>query len=321
MGPMLLSVENVRKKYPVGHGFLGKPTAFVQAVRGITFEIMPEEIVGVVGESGCGKSTLGRCVVGLESPDAGRVVWEGMDTQAMSTDVLRKKRKLFQMVFQNPFASLDPRQRIKDLLSEPLEVHGLSSAAERQQAVKGLLEDVGLPIDSLRKFPHEFSGGQRQRIGLARALAVEPKLIVLDEPVSSLDVSIQASILNLLVRLNQQKGISYLFISHDLQVVGYLSNRILVLYLGQVVESGPTERLIREPIHPYTEVLLDTMEANKGGVKGEPPSPVDIPTGCSFHTRCPYAENRCQKEPQDLVMVDKDRAVACWKWDRIKGKG
>ncbi len=314
---MLLSVRKVTKRFPVSRGLLGKPTAFVRAVDGVSFEVNEGEVVGVVGESGCGKSTLGRCAVGLYHPSSGEVEWNGKLISALEPDQRRKEQRCFQMVFQNPFASLDPRQKVRDILLEPMEVHGIESPQDRIPLVTELLNRVGLSAADLSKYPHEFSGGQRQRIGLARALASRPSLIVLDEPVSSLDVSVQASILNLLADLNKTQRISYLFISHDLQVVGYLSHRLLVMYLGKVVEEGKTEEILRKPRHPYTQALLVSSQGKLTQVKGEPPSPVQVPRGCPFHPRCPHAEKRCQEDEQGLVDAGKGWKVACWKWDRL----
>src|ERR1035438_2203004 len=248
--PMLLSLRKITKYFPVQRGLFGNPTAFVKAVDGVSFDLGEGEIVGVVGESGCGKSTLGRCVVGLYEPTGGELLWKGESTRGMEESRKRELRRKYQMVFQNPFASLNPRQRVENLLLEPMEVGGLLPPAERRGFALELLGQVGLSGTDLNKFPHEFSGGQRQRIGLARAMACQPDLIVLDEPVSSLDVSVQASILNLLSRLNIRTKIAYLFISHDLQVVGYLSQRILVMYLGKIVEEGDTARVLAQPRHP-----------------------------------------------------------------------
>ena len=249
---MLLSIRKVTKRFPVSRGLFGKPTAFVRAVDEVSFGVEGAEVVGVVGESGCGKSTLGRCAVGLYEPSSGEVEWNGKPFSAMTSDQRRLKQRHFQMVFQNPFASLDPRQKVQDILLEPMDVHGIEAPHNRLSLVAELLNRVGLSPSDLPKYPHEFSGGQRQRIGLARALACQPSLIVLDEPVSSLDVSVQASILNLLADLNRVQKISYLFISHDLQVVGYLSDRLLVMYLGKVVEEGKLKKSSENhgiPIH------------------------------------------------------------------------
>lgn len=314
---MLLSLQKITKHFPVQRGLLGRPTAFIKAVDGVSLEVETGEIVGVVGESGCGKSTLGRCVVGLYEPTSGSVAWEGLKTSAIGEAERKELQRKFQMVFQNPFASLNPRQRIGDALLEPLEVHNFLPPLERPGFVKGLLAQVGLSEGDLRKYPHEFSGGQRQRIGLARAMACKPGLIVLDEPVSSLDVSVQASILNLLSRLNRENGIAYLFISHDLQVVGYLSHRILVMYLGRVVEEGKTEEVLAKPRHPYTQVLLSASEGKGVKIEGEPPNPAQAPSGCPFHPRCAFAEARCREENQQLLGGESAWKVACWKWGRL----
>lgn len=314
---MLLSIQKIAKHFPVQRGLLGRPTVFVKAVDDVSVDIETGQIVGVVGESGCGKSTLGHCAVGLYEPTSGAVWWDGLEGKKLGDLQRRSLQKKFQMVFQNPYASLNPRQRVGDLLREPLEVHDLLGSSERTSFVKALLWQVGLSEGDLKKYPHEFSGGQCQRIGLARALACQPELIVLDEPVSSLDVSVQASILNLLSRLNQEKKIAYLFISHDLQVVGYLSQRVLVMYLGKVVEEGKTDEVLDRPRHPYTRVLLEASEGKGVKIMGEPPNPAQIPSGCSFHPRCAFAEGRCRVEKQELICNENEWKVACWKWDRL----
>jgi oligopeptide/dipeptide ABC transporter ATP-binding protein len=314
---MLLSVRKLIKEFPVQRGLLGTPTAFLKAVNDVSFDVEAGDVVGVVGESGCGKSTLGKCVVGLQDPTEGQIYWNDQDFKSLKKDKKRALRREFQMVFQNPFSSLNPRQKIKDVLLEPLEVHRLLAASERLIFVKDLMTQVGLSTADLEKYPHEFSGGQRQRIGIARALACQPQLMVLDEPVSSLDVSVQASILNLLVKLNRDKKIGYLFISHDLQVVGYISRRVLVMYLGRVVEAGTVEQVLQKPKHPYTQVLLKASMGSSVALKGEPPNPVNTPKGCPFSTRCPHVENRCLTEKQELQEVEGRWRVACWKWHKI----
>ncbi|SRR5579871_2624714 len=314
---MLLSVQKITKQFSVQRSLLGRPTAFVKAVDGVSIDVGAGEIVGVVGESGCGKSTLGRCAIGLYEPTEGAVFWDGLDIQKISEAKKKSIRRKFQMVFQNPYASLNPRQKIGDILREPLEVHGLLESSKRSGFVKELLDQVGLSKEDVDKYPHEFSGGQRQRIGLARAMACQPDLIVLDEPVSSLDVSVQASVLNLLSHMNRHRGIAYLFISHDLQVVGYLSQRLLVMYLGQVVEAGGTDEVLGNPRHPYTKVLLAASEGKGVKIEGEPPNPAQAPSGCPFHPRCAFAEERCRKERQPLLGNENGRKVACWKWDQL----
>jgi oligopeptide/dipeptide ABC transporter ATP-binding protein len=314
---MLLSVRKIVKEFPVQRGLLGTPTAFLRAVNDVSFDVEAGEVVGVVGESGCGKSTVGKCIVGLYEPTQGEVLWNNKDAALLQKDEKRLLRREFQMVFQNPFSSLNPRQKIKDVLLEPLEVHGLLKSSERLAFVTKLMVRVGLSETDLLKYPHEFSGGQKQRIGIARALACQPSLIVLDEPVSSLDVSVQASVLNLLVKLNRDQKIGYLFISHDLQVVGYISHRVLVMYLGKVVEEGKVEQVLRNPKHPYTQVLLKASIGSSVALKGEPPNPLNTPQGCPFSTRCPHVENRCLAEKQELQEVENRWRVACWKWSEI----
>ena len=314
---MLLSVRQVVKKFPVQRGLFGNPTAFIRAVDGVSFDLKEGQIVGIVGESGCGKSTLGRCVVGLYEPSEGSIFWEGEEVFEMSVEKRRMTQPGFQMVFQNPFASLNPRQKVEDLLAESLEIHGLMESRTRKEIAAELMVKVGMATDDIGKYPHEFSGGQRQRIGLARALAGQPRLIVLDEPVSSLDVSVQAAILNLLGQLNRDRKISYLFISHDLQVVGYLSEKVFVMYLGRIVEEGSVEQVLRSPRHPYAKALLATSRGTKIAVQGDPPSPVQVPSGCAFHPRCPFAEKRCREETQVLREIGKSWKVACWKSDTL----
>jgi len=314
---MLLSVQKITKRFPVQRSLIGRPTAFVKAVDDVSVDMVAGQIVGVVGESGCGKSTLGRCAVGLYEPTEGAVWWDGTNIQLIPNIQKQSLRRKFQMVFQNPFASLNPRQKIGDILKEPLEVHGLLTPSERPGFVQELLKNVGLSASDVGKYPHEFSGGQRQRIGLARAMACQPDLIVLDEPLSSLDVSVQASILNLLSRLNRNSGIAYLFISHDLQVVGYLSQHLLVMYLGRVVEEGKTDEVLKSPRHPYTKALLAASEGKGIRIEGEPPNPAQAPTGCPFHPRCVFAEDRCRGEKQQLESDRSGWKVACWKWNRL----
>lgn len=314
---MLLSVEKISKTFPVARGILGNPTAFIKALEDISFNVETGQILGIVGESGCGKSTLGRCAVGLYEPTEGKVLWDGKETRNLPALERQEVRRRFQMLFQNPFASLDPRQKVRDLLLEPLQVGESLGSHERMLFVQELLGKVGLVPGDLEKYPHEFSGGQRQRLALARSLACQPQLIVLDEPVSSLDVSVQASILNLLSRLNRDQKISYLFISHDLQVVGYLSHRVMVMYLGRVVEEGETDKVLANPLHPYTKILLKASQGQKTLISGEPPSPVHVPAGCAFHPRCPYVEKRCLEERQELTAVKGAWKVACWKWNQL----
>jgi oligopeptide/dipeptide ABC transporter ATP-binding protein len=284
----------------------------------VDLDLGPGEILGIVGESGCGKSTLARLAVGLESPDSGKVLWNGLDVANLSPQDKRRVRLDYQMVFQNPFSSLNPRMRIGDALAEPLASEGQNDLSFRKRMVVEVLERVGLDSTDIEKYPHQFSGGQRQRIGLARALMTRPKVLVLDEPLSNLDVSVQASILNLLSSLNRDMGTAFLFISHDLGVVSYLSRCIVVLYLGKVMESGPTQQVMQNPMHPYTRALLESVKLRRATLVGDPPNPASPPEGCSFHTRCPYAEAHCREAGADTLMPSSEGCQsACWKKDQL----
>jgi len=292
---------------------------FVKAVDGVTLNIAPAETLGLVGESGCGKTTLGRAVVRLVEPTDGRIVLEGEDLTRLKGSALRARRRKFQMIFQDPYGSLNPRATVGNIIGEALDIHRLApNAAARRQRVESLLRDVGLDPSHAQRYPHEFSGGQRQRIGIARALAVEPKLIVCDEPVSSLDVSVQAQIVNLLRDLQQEHGIAYLFVAHDLAVVRHLSRRILVMYLGKIVEAGEARTTCRFPKHPYTQALISAVPVVDPDSKrqriilaGDVPSPIHPPAGCPFHPRCPVAEARCKTEAPALREVEPGHWVAC----------
>jgi oligopeptide/dipeptide ABC transporter ATP-binding protein len=310
----LVEVEGLWKSYPQKGSLLRRPPPVV-AVGGVSFAIARGESLGLVGESGCGKSTLGRALLRLIEPDRGRVVIDGTDVSALAAEPLRRFRRHAQMVFQDPYASLNPRMRVGQIVEEPLVVHGLGNASERRARVDALLAQVGLPGDARDRLPHEFSGGQRQRIGIARALASGPKLIVADEPLSALDVSIQAQIVNLLVELKAERELSLLFISHDLKMVRHLCDRVLVMYLGRVVESGPPPALFAGPRHPYTSALISavpvpdpTRRFARLPLLGEPPSPAAPPTGCPFHPRCAryQALERpavCVERPPELQLV------------------
>lgn len=312
----LLEVENLKVHYPV-RGSWFRPKRFVRAVDGVSFSLEAGETVGLVGESGCGKSTLGRALVRLEEPTAGRVLLDGKDMAALHGRELCRARRNFQMIFQDPYGSLNPRLTVWGALDEVLALHsGLEREARRRRAVE-LLDRVGLPAEALYRYPHQFSGGQRQRIGIARALAAEPRFIVADEPVSALDVSVQASIINLLDDIRRETGTSFLFIAHDLAVVEHISSRILVMYLGHIVESAPSRELVAAPLHPYSRALLSAVPTlDAAGRKrivlpGDVPSPLSPPGGCPFHPRCPRAQERCRRERPVLRATAADGARSC----------
>ncbi|MGY2047864.1 ABC transporter ATP-binding protein [Methylobacterium sp. JK268] len=294
----------------------GPPGRAVRAVDGIDLSIARGETVGLVGESGCGKSSVGRSLLRLVEPAAGRIVFDGLPVRDLSGRGLRAYRRRAQMVFQDPFASLNPRHTIAAALEGPLAVHERIGRAERRARVRAMLDRVGLPQAALSRYPHEFSGGQRQRIGIARALVLRPDLVVCDEPVSALDLSIQAQILNLLSAMKREFGLSYLFISHDLSVVNHVSDRVLVMYLGRIVETAPTRRLLGAPRHPYTRALLDAVpdparRRQAPPLQGDLPSPTDVPPGCRFHPRCPLATDLCRREDPPLRLLAPDHAAAC----------
>jgi oligopeptide transport system ATP-binding protein len=318
----LLRVEHLAVHFPVLKGILLRQQAgTVKAVDGVSFTLARGETLGLVGESGCGKSTTGLAVIRMLTPTAGRIVFEGEDIAHCDAKRMRGLRKRMQMVYQDPYGSLDPRMKVRDIVGEPLAVHGVSgdSAAYRER-VAALLDMVGLLPDMGQRYPHEFSGGQRQRIGIARALALEPSLIVCDEPVSALDVSIQAQVINLFMEIQERMGLSYLFIAHDLAVVRHISDRIAVMYLGRIVEIARRDDLYREPLHPYTAALLSAVPVADAAIEatrkrtivsGEVPSALRPPPGCRFHTRCPQAMEQCKTHDPALVAMDGKRAVAC----------
>jgi oligopeptide/dipeptide ABC transporter ATP-binding protein len=290
----------------------------VHAVDGVGFTIGCGETLGLVGETGSGKSTVGRILVRLQAPESGQVLFEGEDLLALQGRALRKKRREFQIVFQDPMASLNPRMRVGDIVAEPLAIHRVGDRKERRRRAAVLLERVGLDASALEKFPHEFSGGQRQRVGIARALALDPKFIVLDEPVSALDVSVQAQVVNLLQDLQEERGLTYLFIAHGLQVVAHVSTRVAVMYLGRIVEEGATQDIFARPLHPYTKALLEAVPepdpAHRGSspeIKGELVSAADLPRGCRFAPRCPLAEERCLREDPALRDFGGGHRAAC----------
>ncbi len=315
----LLEVENLRVHFPVKQGLFARTTGQVKAVDNVSFTVGPGEAVGLVGESGCGKTTLGRAVLRLIEPTSGRVAFNGEDIGKLSATELRARRRQFQMIFQDPFGSLNPRMTVSDIIGEALDIHGLAGTREeRGHRIRQLLHGVGLEPEYALRYPHEFSGGQRQRIGIARALAVEPKLIVCDEPVSALDVSVQAQVINLLQDLQQERTLAYLFISHDLAVVEHLCRRLLVMYLGRVVEAGEVKGICRAPRHPYTQALISAVpvvdpdsKRQRIVLSGDIPSPIHPPSGCPFHTRCPVAEARCKIEVPALREVSPGRWAAC----------
>ena len=314
----LLAVEDLRVSYSVKHGLFSRALE-VKAVDGVSFAIRHGETLGLVGESGCGKTTLGRAIVRLVDPASGSVRIEGEDIARLNGADLRAQRRKAQMIFQDPYNSLNPRMTIEKIIEEPLEIHGLAGGAgERRRRVAELLTAVGLDAAHARRYPHEFSGGQRQRIGIARALAVEPKLIVCDEPVSSLDVSVQAQIVNLLRDLQEQRGLAYLFVAHDLAVVENISRRVMVMYLGKAVELGVAKEVIQSPQHPYTQALISAVpqmdpDSRRARIvlAGEPPSPINPPSGCPFHPRCPLAKERCRVEAPTLREVTPGHFASC----------
>ncbi|HET9338295.1 MAG TPA: dipeptide ABC transporter ATP-binding protein [Casimicrobiaceae bacterium] len=319
----LLRVENLVKHFPIRRGFFSRAAGAVRAVDGVTFDLDVGETLALVGESGCGKSTTGRLVLRLLEPTSGRVVFDGADLFALSDTDMRSRRRALQIIFQDPFASLNPRMTVAQTLEEPLALHGLAEG-RRTERVHEILNLVGLSPEYARRYPHEFSGGQRQRIGIARALAVEPRLIVCDEPVSALDVSIQAQVVNLLVDLQRRFGLAYVFIAHDLAVVKFIATRIAVMYLGRIVEYADKRALFREPRHPYTQALLSSIPVPQPALKrrrillaGDVPSPSDPPSGCRFRTRCPHARQRCADETPPLEATGDGHAVACHFWREI----
>ena len=315
--PIVLQGTGVRKYFPVHTGF-GKPKKYVKAVDGVDITIHEGEIYGLVGETGCGKSTLGRTLIRLTDPTDGNISVLGKDITKLNDKQMTDMRQKIQMVFQDPYTSLDPKQKVGDILMETLEIHGIGSKKERLDIAMEIMGKVGLRPEHFYRYPHEFSGGQRQRVGLARALILNPKVIVCDEPVSALDVSIQAQILNLMQDLQEQMGLTYIFITHDLSVVNHFANDIAVMYLGQLIEKAPSVTLFDNPVHPYTKALLSAIpvpslrkKRQRVMLNGEISSPINPKPGCRFAVRCPYATDRCRSEEPKLVEIEKDHFVAC----------
>ncbi len=309
----LLSVRNLVKHFPVENS-----DDVVQAVDDVSFSILPGETLGLVGESGCGKSTVGRCLLRLQEPTSGEVLFEGKNIVELNNDDLRALRREMQIIFQDPYASLNPRLSILSIVSEPLKIHGIANKTERRDRVADLLGKVGLDPNYMNRYPHEFSGGQRQRIGIARALALNPKLIVCDEPVSALDVSVQAQVVNLLQDLQSEFGLTYLFISHGLAVVEHISNRVAVMYLGKIVEVADAEELYKNPLHPYTKALLSAIpvpdpkqKRDRIVLHGDVPTPINPPSGCRFRTRCPIAIDACAEIVPELREIEPGHTAAC----------
>jgi oligopeptide transport system ATP-binding protein len=313
----LLEIRNLKKHFPVGGGLFGRGAETVKAVDGVTLSVADGETLGLVGESGCGKSTLGRCIIRLIEPSDGQIVFDGQDVTALDVNEMRTLRRRMQIIFQDPYASLNPRMRVGEIVGEGMQIHKLAKGAELRDRVMQLLARVGLREEHFDRYPHEFSGGQRQRIGVARALAVNAQFIVADEAVSALDVSIQAQILNLLQDLQEEFKLTYFFISHDLRVVEHISDRVAVMYLGKIVEIAPAEAIYSDAQHPYTRALLSaaplpdpSRKTERMVLQGDVPSPINPPSGCSFHPRCPFAEKICS-EVEPALVPDGDHSVAC----------
>jgi oligopeptide/dipeptide ABC transporter ATP-binding protein len=316
----LLDVRNIKKYYPLKRSFFNRSSGWVKAVDDISFSVNEGETLGIVGESGCGKSTLGRNILRLQKPTSGKIIYGNKDITHYRESQLRQIRREMQIIFQDPYASLNPKHKVSEIVGEPLRVHREGTSGERRDRVQWLLEKVGLEKSHISRYPHEFSGGQRQRIGIARALALNPRLIVCDEPVSALDVSVQSQVINLLQDLQEELGLTYLFISHDLSVIRHICNRVAVMYLGKMVELGKTEEIYRAPAHPYTQALLSAiplpnpLQQRKRAriiLQGDVPNPINPPSGCRFHTRCPLATELCKREEPQFEEMKPGRWIAC----------
>ena len=318
MAEPLLEIKGLKKYFPIRGGLLQKQVASVRAVDDVSFNVYKGETFGLVGESGCGKTTLGRCVLLLIDPTDGKILFNGKDLTELSKKELREARTEMAMIFQDPYSSLNPRMTVSDIIGKPLTIHKIAKGKERTERIIELMNLVGLSKEHLYRYPHEFSGGQKQRIGIARALAVNPKLIVADEAVAALDVSVRAGVLNLMKDLQENLGLTYIFISHDLSVVKHICDRVAALYLGEIVEIAPTEKLFAQPLHPYTQALISaipipdpTVKKDRIILEGDPSTPIDPPPGCRFHERCKYADERCKKEKPPLTEMEPDHFVAC----------
>jgi oligopeptide transport system ATP-binding protein len=316
----LLEIQNLKKYFAASTDFFGRHTVTLKAVDDVSFHITRGETLGLVGESGCGKTTIGRTILKLYQPTAGKIIYNGQEITSLDEKKILTYRKKMQMIFQDPYASLNPRMMVGDIIAEPLEIHGLAKGVEKKEIVQELLHKVGLNNEHANRFPHEFSGGQRQRIGIARALAVQPEFIVCDEPISALDVSIQAQVVNLLEDLQHDLGLTYLFIAHDLSMVKHISNRVGVMYLGKLVELASSNELYKRPLHPYTKALLSAIpipdpqtadKKNRVILEGDVPSPINPPSGCYFRTRCCYARDICQEVTPSFAELEAGHMVAC----------